>query len=567
MTRLSTVALLLGSLGLSSCGEAEDPLEDLDERYTDIMVDVGVADRDTARNVRNKEARQRKAAAERARVAFFRDPEVVAVIEQARNAPEGSTQRLKGEAYYRHLLVEGSWTEEEKDEENRILSRLEEARGMSATWTSEDGSVSIELDQGWDDVSKAADALSQGERDSLVSQFVDHRMHTVGDDLQALIRLRNQVARRAGFDDYWHLALAGHGLEASDVDGIIDELSKVVAPINTAVGTHVAQAATDLAVEDSFANRPMLRRKAGLELGRDEADAYFDTDLAESRISMAFQDMGIPTEGWQVYTGPQRYVRPGVYGFPIRPPEYVAIVMSQDSRWSVWQYEALAHEGGHAFWWQSLDEEAVSSPVFWQPPAPWFEGFAHFFERLTFEPGFTARYVPELPAEQRESLAHWRAVSVGESITNSIVQTQVERRLYEDPTNIEAVCRFAAETRSRVTGEPASPPSEEGLHYDPSLLSSILWNYPAYSQNFLFAYLAEAWLYDGVKQAVGDPVGNPEVGALLRERIVRGPLDQSMPERLAALAPGERTTALEAYLVVPGAPKAASDEAPPEAPE
>lgn len=561
MPHLARVALIFGLGTLTSCSEPDDPMEELDERYTDIMVDVGVADRDTARNVRNKEARQRKAAADSARVAFFRDPEVKAAIDAARTAEAGSLEQLKGDAYYRHLLVEAPWTEEEKDEENRILSRLEEARGMSAQWTSEDGSVTVELDQRWEEVSKAADGLAQSDRDSLAAQYVDHRMNVVGEDLQALVRLRNEVARRAGFQNYWELALAGHGLTPADVEAIIEELSAVVAPINTAVAERVKATAEAEVIPLTFANTPLLRRKAGLELGRDEADAYFDTDLAESRVTMAFQDMGIPTEGWQVYTGPQRYVRPGVYGFPVRPPEYVAIVMSQDSRWSVWQYEALAHEGGHAFWWQSIDEEAVQSPVLWQPPAPWFEGFAHFFERLTFEPGFTARYVPELPAEQRDALAHWRAVHAGESITDSIVETLVERRLYEDPTNLQAICRFAAETRARVTGAPTSLATESGLHHDDALLSSILWNYPAYAQNFLFAYLAEAWLYDGVRKAVGDPVGNPEVGPLLRDRIVRADPTLTMPERLAALAPGDRTAALEAYLVTPVDTAAGSAEA------
>jgi len=548
MHAVSLLALL--TLG---CGGDGAPLAKLDDTYTDVMVDIGVADRDTARNVRNKEARMRKGAAERARVAFFRNESHKAVIDAARQAEPGSAERIKGDAYYRHMLISGSWTEEEKDEENRLLSRLEEARGTSAEWTSTDGSVRTELDERWERVSRGADDLSVEDRNELAHQFVDHRMRVVNSDLQALIQLRNEVARRAGFANYWDLALQAQGLTPKQVHEVVEELNGVVAPINLAVQNRVAAAAKAEGIEDTFANHPVLRRKAGLELARDEADAFFDTDLAESRVMTALQDMGIQTEGWQVYTGPQRYVRPGVYGFPIRPPEYVAIVMSQDTRWSVWQYEALAHEGGHAFWWQSISPDAIASPVLWEPPSPWFEGFAHFFERLTYEPGFTARYVPELPEDLRDDLKHWRAASAGESITNSIVQTIVERRLYEDPSNLEAVCRFAAETRSQITGAPLPPATESGLLYDKALLSSILWNYPAYSQNYLFAYLAEAWLYDGVTQAVGDPIANDKVGPLLRDKIVRAPLGQTVPESLAALSPGDRTAALKNYLVVPQA--------------
>ena len=91
--------------------------------------------------------------------------------------------------------------------------------------------------------------------------------------------------------------------------------------------------------------------------------------------------MGMPAGGWQIHTEPRRYARPGAYGFPIRPPDNVAIVISQDRRWSTWQYEALAHEGAHAIWWQLLPPEQAASPALWSPPAPWVEGLAGLFER------------------------------------------------------------------------------------------------------------------------------------------------------------------------------------------
>ena len=537
-----------------ACGEPADPLASLDTRYTEIMVDIGVADRDTARNVRNKEARQRKVAAEKERVALFRDKGVIAQIEAAAAEADTPIEKVKAEAYGRHLLMAGSWTEDEKAEETRLLGRLDEAASREASWTSRDGETTIPLGEGWSTVSRQVDELTQEERDDLARQYVDHRMGQVGQDLQDLVRVRNAVAQRAGFASYWEMALSAHELEPKEVDALISELSLVVSPSHAAFGKRIAMAAKERGIPDTFANRPLLRRAAGLETGRDEADAWFDTDLAEERVMTAYQDMGISTEGWQIHTGPARYVRPGVYGFPIRPPDYVAIVMSQDTRWSVWQYEALAHEGGHAYWWNSLAKDVVGSPVLWEPAAPWFEGFAHFFERLTYEPGWTARYVPELPMEDRAPLQHWRARHVAEWISDAIVETLVERRLYEDPSNLEAVTHFAAETRQRLTGEPAAPMTEKGLTYDSALLSSIMWNYPAYSQNFLYAYMTEAWLYAGVEDQVGDPVANAKVGQLLREKIIRAPPEVPFADRLAALHPGKRTDALKAYLELPEAP-------------
>ena len=234
--------------------------------------------------------------------------------------------------------------------------------------------------------------------------------------------------------------------------------------------------------------------------------------------------------------------------------------MSQDTRWSVWQYEALAHEGGHAYWWQNLNDESAASPVLWEPPPPWFEGFAQFFERVVYDPGFTARYVPELPAEQREALHHWRARRTAEWIANSMVETLAERRLYEDPNNLAAITSYAAETRTRLTGEPTAPKTQDGRIADASLVSALLWNYPAYSQNYLFAYMTEAWLYEAVVKGVGDPVANAEVGPFLRTKLVRVAATASFPDRMEAILPGQRSAALKRYLEIPAPPEPTTPE-------
>lgn len=533
-----------------ACAGPSDPLEQLDARYAALAINLASADRDTARNVHNQEARGRKAAAEKARVAFFRDPEVQDAIEKARTGATDELSRVKADAYWRHMITARPWSADEKARENRLLGELEELASQEATWRSPDETAVVDLTDGWGQVSRAADALSQDLRDELAVAYVNQQARALGDDLVDLVRLRNEVARREGFDNYWELALASQGLTPEEVNATIAELTEVVVPANQAMRARLEAVAKASGHPLTWANLPLLRRLAGIEAGKDEADAFFDADEAEERVMTALQDMGIPTSGWQVYSGPSRYVRSGVYGFPILPPEQVAIVVSQDRRWSIWQYEAIAHEGGHAVWWKSLPPDAVSSPVLWEPPAPWFEGFAAFFERLVYEPSFTERYVPDLPDVEREALHRWRATHIAAWITDSIVDTLAERRLYEDPTNLAAVARTAAEARARLTGLPGPPEPEGGATYDPSLISSILWNYPAYAQNYLFAYMTEAWMYEAVREAVGDPVGNPKVGPLIVEKLVRAPATMPFPERLSALLPGDRTAPLKSYLQV-----------------
>ncbi len=538
------VAFLLAVL-TASCGGSADPLSAADARYTRLMTDLAQADRDAARNIRSTEARKRKVAAESARSAFFGSSLFTAAVEEAKNSTEPAIS-AKLEGYRRHQLIASSWTAEEKKEEARLLSQLDELNGVEVSWVSPDGKTSIALNNGWRHANKDADGLSEEDRDALVASYIEHRMRLVGPELQALIKLRNQVAKRAGFDNYWELGLASQGLTPADVEQVIADLTPLVKPIAQRTEAAIAAIAQETSMENNFANRMMLRRKLNLEKGRDEAESFFDADLAEERIKTAFADMGMKTDGWQVYTGPSRYTRSGVYGFPIKPPSSVAIVMSNDRRWTIWQYEAIAHEGGHAVWWQSITDEAAASPPLWEPTPPWFEGFAGFFERLAYEPGFHARYVPELPKDLRDDLAAWRARSVADGIASGIVQTKVERRLYQDPNNLDAICRFAAAERQALTGSPPPPATEDGRMYDSSLLSAILWTYPAYSQNYLFSAMTEAWMWDAVTKALGSPIGNPKVGPLLKDKLIRS--TSSLPDALEAMHPGGGVDALKDYL-------------------
>jgi hypothetical protein len=548
------IALALG-LALAGCG-SDDPLAKQDARYSIIMVDLATADRDTTRNIRNREARRRKEAAETARVKFFQSDKVKRALAEAQDAEPGSTVAIKAKAYQRHALLASSWTEEEKAQETRLLGRLDELNSVEATWTSP-GGKEFDLTMRWRDLSEQASGLPAPARESLTREWQQHRMLVVGEDMKALVQLRNKVAKRAGYSNYWELALEHQGLKTADVEQVIKEVTTVVGPLAQKFTARLNAAAVAGGLANTMANRSALREKIGVSAAKSKADHYFDTDLAEERVKTAFQDMGISTKGWQVYTGPSRYTRSGVYGFPVRPPNAVAIVMSQDRRWTMWQYEALAHEGGHAVWWQAIGQEQASSPVLWEPTAPWFEGFAQFFERMVYEPGFNSRYTPELPADKREALVAWRARQTAEELVNHVVRTLVERRLYEDPNSLEAISRFAAETRNKLAGTPIETPLESGLTYDTALLSGILWTYPAYSQNYLFSALTEAWMWEAVTAQVGDPIGNAKVGPLLREKLVRADLGTPFPDRLNAMLPGHRTAPLKRYLqkaVLPAVP-------------
>ena len=149
----STLPILALSTLLSvGCGGSDDPLADVDKRYTKIMVDLAAADRDSARNIRNREARKRKIAAENARTAFFKARSNTEAFNEAKSSEDPAIKE-KLAAYERHRLVAASWTDEEKKEETKLLTRLDEANGVEASWTSADGKTEVPLNLGWRSVS------------------------------------------------------------------------------------------------------------------------------------------------------------------------------------------------------------------------------------------------------------------------------------------------------------------------------------------------------------------------------------------------------------------------------
>lgn len=545
------------ALLLFACeGEDTLTLAQLDSRYTELARALAIAERDTAQDIRDAGARDRRVRAEQDRDAFFKDPQVMAAIEALRRSPDPA-QAQTGERYWRHAVFVRSWTGEERKLESELLARIEEQRTREATWTAPDGTT-VSLVGRWPNVSRDADTLPEAQRMDLLESWVDVNNAWIGEDLVALVRLRNEVARREGFGSWWELSLAHRGVDRADLDALLGELRALVVPLNTTNSARLQARASAEGLSWSLANEPLLRRREGLMPERAEADNWFDTDALQQRTLEVFTAMGASMDGLQIHIGPSRYTRPGAYGFAIRPPTHAAVVISNDRRYSLWPYQALFHEVGRATWWRSVPADRVSSPVQWEPDAPWFEGYGQVFERMVSEPSFLEHYVPEMPADLRPFLQEYRRASTVDTITWYLGATQLERMLYEQPDRLNAWCEAGAsmerELRAWSFELPRSTGGDgaEGLRWSSLVQSGLMLNYPGYIQNFLYAAVVEATLWEAMARDLGDPVANPKAMAWLQERIVT-PVSagQPFPEVLAGMTQGSRTAALATELAAP----------------
>ena len=537
--------LFLAQLGCST----PDTHSQIDERYSEIRYALGMAERDTTRNIKDGEARNRKLRWSNEEVTFFNDPEVVSSIETMR-ASSDPTIAKKGEAYWRHAILERSWTPAEKEREEELLARIQSKRQEETLWMSRDGTTEVTLNDSWTRISSTTGSLSPEEQSDLQNAWVESRMSWLEKDLVELIRLRNEVARREGFTTYWEAALAHRGLTPAEVTDIWSKLEAMVVPLNEEFSRARTVVAEQNGLPNEWGTQPQLAELAKEAPSGTELDSAYDADLAESRLRTFFSDMGLPMETVQVYPGPSRYTLPGAYGIPIDLPDNIAIVISKDRRWSSWHYQALAHEMGLAAWWRLLPEQASDSPVLWQPPTAYFEGIGQFFEKMASSAAFAQRIEGfDTSLEEVLDPTYWRDTISG--ITHYLATTRTEQLLYERPGQWGEVVREAAALERRLNGQTWSTPEDSsGIPYVRSLQSDLMLHLPGYVQNYLFATATEATLWKAANEAIDDPIGNAKLGTWLRDNlVVPVSTTTTFKEQLSALSGGgDYTAALADYL-------------------
>jgi hypothetical protein len=542
--------ILLTPLFLVQMGCSSGPSStDLDAAYSRIQYGLGIAERDTTRNIKDREARGRKILREQEEISFFKNEENMALIQEMRSSAHELTAK-KGEGYWMEAIFERSWTQSEKEREEELLARIQAKRQDEVTWSSPDGEIEVSLRSSWGRIADQITTLDGDLLTELTNAWVESKTAWIGEDLASLVRLRNEVARREGFATYWELALAHRGLNPEQVEAFADQLEALVTPLNAQDAADLAALARSNNIPNDWAHQRQISQLGEPLPSGAELDSEYDADMAESRLRESFSDMGLSMEGVQVYPGPTRYTRPGAFSFAIEPPETIAIVISKDRRWSAWHYGALAHEMGLAAWWRSLPESVVESPVLWDPPTAFFEGVGQFFERMATSTAFAQR-IDGFSPEIAESLDRLHRKETIDTITHYVACTRTEKMLYERPGDWIAIAKESAALEARLNGRKwETPKNADGMPYVRALQSGLMLHYPAYVQNYLFATATEATLAEAAAKVMGNPVGNAQVGPWLRENLVHPvSLENSFEVQLAILGGDSNpTAALKRYL-------------------
>jgi peptidyl-dipeptidase A len=339
-----------------------------------------------------------------------------------------------------------------------------------------------------------------------------------------LARLRNEVAKKLGYRDWFAMALAVDELDEAWLFDLFDRLDEATqAPYSAEKARIDAEACDFLNVpveelmpwdyQDVFFQEAPTTKATSIEhlmAGKDVAAA-----------SRAFyEDLGFGAEVEAIYGRSDLYPRENksqhAFCTAIDRGEDVRILcnISSSERW----LETTLHELGHGIYDLGIDR---SLPWLLRSPAHIFatEAIAMLMGRRARDPNFLRRYVAERSPEEEavdRTLLRRRMLMLVRWVT---VMTRFEQELYAEPVReASALGKIWWDLVERYQGV-RRPPGERPTDWATKIHIALA---PVYYQNYLLGELAASQIEAAIVGATGKPlVGNAEAAAFLREKYFK----------------------------------------------
>ncbi|HHW14679.1 MAG TPA: M3 family oligoendopeptidase [Firmicutes bacterium] len=337
-----------------------------------------------------------------------------------------------------------------------------------------------------------------------------------------LVELRNDLARRLGYADFYRLSLATQELDETDLFAVLERLEQV-----TREPFRRAKAALDSRLAERFGVRPEELRPwhyadpffqtapaAGVDL-----DPYFAGLDVVDLVRRYYEGIGLDIR--DISGRSDLFERPGknqhAFCTHLDRSGDVRVLANvrPDARWT----KTLLHEMGHAVYDKYLDP---ALPYLLRQPAHIFttEAIAMMFERLVND----ARWLEEvrgLAGAEARSLAEAARAQLRLNelifVRWGLVVVYFERELYRDPRqDLNRVWREKVESLQLLNYPPnrTAPDWAAKIH-----LATV----PVYYHNYLLGTVAASQLRRAVERHAGEGalVGRSEAGWFLVDRVFR----------------------------------------------
>ena len=356
----------------------------------------------------------------------------------------------------------------------------------------------------------------------------------VADDLLTLVRLRNDGARRLGFDNHYQMALRFNDLDEDRLFATLD---------------NVESATQDAFVRWKSDLDEQLARRFGCRV--DELrpwhydDPFFQEAPVTGRVSLDDELAGADLEALtlRTYDGIGLDIRPALERSDLVSREQknqhafcISIdheddvrVLSNNVPNEKWMGTML-HEFGHAIYDLEVDR---SLPFLIRQPAHMLstEAIAMLFGRLVRDPAWLEQ-VAGVRGAGAGAVVEAQRVAMLVFARWVLVMCHFERGLYRDPDADHDERWWELVERFQLVRRPDDVPAggwASKIHLAVA---------PVYYQNYLYGELTASQLIASLRQSAGGLVGRPEAGAWLRDRVFRPGASQRWDHLLEA-ATGE----------------------------
>ena len=333
--------------------------------------------------------------------------------------------------------------------------------------------------------------------------------------LSRLVRLRNELARRHGYSDFYALRMHLEGLDpqtVADLTARLDALTRepyrrFVASLTTHLGIFELQP-WDVAFDYRDVHRRLRTR--------------FPKERLFPLLKETFAGMGLPLDDlpitWDLDERPGKTQHAFCFGVDV-PVDIRVLANLVDGLPS---YRTLFHEVGHAVYDATIDQPSF---ILRGPPNGSFaEASAQLFAFVLDRPAWLEGALGLTRAEAAALLASERERNIV-NVRNYLAWMAFERSLYQDPDADPTAAWWALEERFMEV---------EGGHDEAAWAQIIHFTtHPVYLQNYLVADVIAAQVTHELERSVGgELLGCPDVGRLLKDRIFRHGSARSSSELL-----------------------------------
>jgi peptidyl-dipeptidase A len=315
----------------------------------------------------------------------------------------------------------------------------------------------------------------------------------IEDSVRQLMRQRQNLARKQGYDGFVAWALDRIGLSREGVEGFFEELLRAT---DALYGDWLVKVEQRLAVRDGL-------RPWDLAYAAEQGLPLLKTGFPRGGLLPAVQAVADGLGLGEAVAGVQVHVADIPYAalcYAVHPPGDVRILVSP--RGGQGRYNVLFHEFGHAVHWRSL--QPASWVLRWDAP-PFNEAMACLWERLASEPDWLVECVlPRQVVDYRQQWARRHLYRLRVLMARTVFEYRAYEALDSD------LLALLQDVFTEYLGVP----------YDevPGWADSPFWtSHPVYLQNYVVGEAVASQTLAALRRQHGRLIGEPHVGAWLVE--------------------------------------------------